>query len=174
MRERAGGISLVTFWLFMASMVPPNLMRGRWYSARMLRLATAREMVWLKDSLKLGSLPRSSAREWMQVILVRFSSVATVSRKVMRFWRESTRVTWISGRAIARGRPGKPAPVPTSAIVEFFGMNWLGVRLSRKCLVITSVRSVMRVRLNFLFHSIKRAKYRSNADICPSVRFIFS
>ena len=61
-----------------------------------------------------------------------------------------------SDRAIAMGIDGKPAPLPTSHNVAFCGMAMLPRMLSAKCLIYTSLRSVIAVRLYLAFSSVKK------------------
>ena len=57
----------------------------------------------------------------------------TVSRKVVRRSIGSSKVTERSGRAMARGMPGSPAPEPTSTTDDPSGMRSATARLLRMC-----------------------------------------
>ena len=65
---------------------------------------------------------------------------------------------------MAIGRPGNPAPVPTSiTVLAFFTASDLKAFIqSIKCFLITSSSSVIAVRFIFSFHSCKSFIYSIN------------
>ena len=67
------------------------------------------------STLPVYSSPRLSARDAITATCESSSSRTTVNRKDTRRCRASIRSTATSGRAIAIGLPGHPAPDPTSA-----------------------------------------------------------
>ena len=68
---------------------------------------------------------------------------------------EACRTNFFSGNTIARGIPGKPAPVPTSITNSAFLTSSESTAMSEstKCFSINSSLSVIAVRLSFSFHS---------------------
>src|SRR5882724_6616736 len=96
-----------------------------------------------------------SSRTATALTLGNRSSARTDFRKATFFCTESTRTTSRSGRAMATGIPGKPAPVPASRRLPE-GSTGTTASESRTCFSATSSGSVMAVRFTDLFHfSIK-------------------
>ena len=133
--------------------LPPTFRNGTVYSARGDTRATALDTAISNFSLRAGFLPPSSALSCMQSAFIS-SSLHTSLRKPMRLLRESSSVTLTSGRAMAMGSPGKPAPVPTSIRFAPSGISSSGSRLSAKCFLSTSSSPVMAVRFMRLFQSM--------------------
>src|SRR5467141_2861780 len=96
-----------------------------------------------------------SSRTATALTLGNRNSARTDFRKATFFCTESTRTTSRSGRAMATGIPGKPAPVPASRRLPE-GSTGTTASESRTCFSATSSGSVMAVRFTDLFHfSIK-------------------
>ena len=155
---------------FMARNFPPGFTSGRHSSHSTGRAATARETA--KSKVSRCSAANSSARAWTQATSGRSSSRHTVSRNWMRLFRESSSVRRMEGSSTRRGRPGKPAPVPTST-TDFPEKDSRVSRaaLSKKWRVATSSGSVMAVRFITLLVSISRSPYRTRAGIPSTGRF---
>ena len=124
---------------FIAAKIPFILMSGIQYSASVFILATARAVAMSKLSRSFTSRPASSARLWMQFASTPIAA-QTSFRNIRRLLSESSNVSSMSGRMILTGRPGKPAPVPTSTSFAPFLIStaFKSVRLSTKCLTTAS------------------------------------
>ena len=76
----------------------------------------------------------------------------------MRLFWASSNVRRMDGSTMRSGRPGNPAPVPTSATVLFRKSARVSrAALSKKCSAAMSAGSVMAVRFMTLFFSTKRS-----------------
>ena len=97
----------------MAMKLPPNFTKGRHSSASTFSLATARLVTMSKLSRYSGGA--SSARRQTHSTFSRPRRETVSCRKSHRFCWLSSSVKRASDFSIASGRPGKPAPVPTSS-----------------------------------------------------------
>ena len=87
----------------------------------------------------------------------------------MRLRSASSRTNSVSGHSIARGIPGKPAPVPTSSTLPPCGICGARAAQSRKWRVTTSVGSVTAVRFITLFFSSSSAENFNKSSIIFSL-----
>jgi hypothetical protein len=101
------------------------------------------------------------------------SSCETLRRKATRLARGSIKVSWRSGRNMARGMPGRPPPEPTSANTDSLGRTALNAKLSTKCSLNSSCADFAPVRLMRAFHSSSRLAYANRAERAPSERVTF-
>ena len=81
---------------------------------------------------------------------------------------DSARVKRVSGRVRARGRPGKPGPVPASRTVLAPAKSFQGMTESRMCLMAASRGVVMRVRFITSLISVTSWRCREAAAITRS------
>src|SRR5260221_6663400 len=93
-----------------------------------------------------------STRSQTTVTLSSASSVFACCRKAHFLWLESSSVTRASGRAIAIGIPGRPAPEPTSTMLCAPSRYGSTARLSRRCSTTSCSRARTAVRLWTRFH----------------------
>ena len=152
---QASAVAASPFW---AITHPPTLQKGSVYSATTGSSATARATARSYCSRWVRSWARSSARALMAVTACKPSRSTMCSRKVTFLPVASNSVTRAPGQTNLRGRPGKPAPVPTSIIPAPGRPRAIRVSLasrhdseSRKCLICTCSYSTMAVRLNLWF-----------------------
>ena len=103
---------------FNATKYPPTFTKGRQYSHRSLRFATALAVAMSNCSRHSILLPSSSALPCMQVA-PRSRLSESCARKFILLLRLSKSVSFISSRTIFSGQDGNPAPVPTSITVAF-------------------------------------------------------
>jgi hypothetical protein len=94
---------------------PPTCTKGNVHSASAHRCATARAVTMSNCSRHCGRRAASSARAWMNSTPSIPSSAQRGRKNRKGSWRESSRARRICGKAILSGKPGKPAPVPTSS-----------------------------------------------------------
>ena len=151
MALRASSSSSVQSGPFMARNTPPVRTNGRHSSLSRYSRATARETA-------ASNCPRSSdassARACRHVTSVRPAAAQTSPRKRTRLSKLSSSVSEMSGCAIFSGRPGKPAPVPTSmTALPASGSTVSRAAESRKCSCATSVSPWMAVRFMTLLRS---------------------
>ena len=106
---------------FVAAKIPPSFTKGIPHSAMTGSIFTALAVTISKVSLVFLRRPPSSARIWRIFIFLIPSFAAAFSINTSFFKTESTSTTCISGRRMASGIPGNPAPVPKSSIRPFFG-----------------------------------------------------
>ena len=107
-----------------------------------------------------------SARSRTTSALSSCNSRTAARRKATRFARGSTIVSLASGLTIAKGRPGRPPPAPTSTTEDPGGMRRAMAKLSTTCSPTTSASDRAPVRLTPAFHSIRR---RQNTRIRSAI-----
>ena len=95
----------------------------------------------------------------------------TSSKNLILLLSESKRVKSVSGYIIFNGMPGKPAPVPISTTLSVFLKEYtqFTARLSTKCLITTSLYSVIPVRFINSFHSHRSLWKLLSCSHCKSV-----
>ncbi len=119
--SRSRSNSSATLAPFKASIRPWSCTRGSDHCASFARGATAREVTTSAPPASFRT-PGCSARPRTTVTFSPADSMNS-ARKIVRRSRGSTRVTRRSGRAIARGIPGSPAPLPISTTAAPSGMS---------------------------------------------------
>src|SRR5262245_27587671 len=146
---------------FMASSRPPR--PARWPAIRTNSASepSARATTVSKDFFGFSA----SARPWITSTFGRRSIVQACLRKVTFLPVDSMRLYRRSRSAIASGRPGKPAPDPTSATVSPFRCGNTASESSR-CLWTTSAGSLIAVRLKRVFQSESSVTSVSKASTC--------
>ena len=120
--------------------------------------------------------PMSSARPQTTSTLLSDKFSVSSDKKTVRLRKESTSVNFKSGRIIANGMPGNPAPAPTS-ITLAPGNSVVRVSSateSPKCFTATSNGSTIRVKLIFSLYSIKKSSNIANLSSCSFVTSTFS
>jgi len=122
---------------------------------------TARAVTTSKDSLVFLRRPPSSARMWRHFTFLMPRSAQAPSMKASFFRMESTRRNCISGRRMARGTPGKPAPVPRSSTLPFSGKYFSSYTVSESYtfLIRLSSTSLMPVRFTLPLMAMTMALY---------------
>src|SRR5690625_518305 len=131
---------------FMASRTAPPDKRKPVCSTRRGSGASARATTWAGSR----SGRQSSRRICTGSIFVRPSSRLTWRKKRIFLPLLSTSTNFVSGRAMASGTPGRPAPVPAST-TRLPSIHGKTARLSIRCRWTISTGSVMAVRLNARF-----------------------
>ena len=141
-------------------------------SKRVERGATALETTKSNDSLRSSRRASVSARPVSTVTSSKPRSRVRCSRNLVFLPIESRRNRESEFRAIFRGMPGNPAPLPTSSNRnEPSGGSILAtVRESTKCFNCISSAPVILVRLAVRLQSRRRSKYRPNRSIWAVVR----
>src|SRR5262245_54951102 len=144
---------------FMASSRPPR--PARWPAIRTNSASepSARATTVSKDFFGFSA----SARPWITSTFGRRSIVQACLRKVTFLPVDSMRLYRRSRSAIASGRPGKPAPEPTSATVSPFRCGRTASE-SSKCLSTASAGSLIAVRLKRGFQAASSATSVSSAS----------
>ena len=164
----------------MAMKSPDFSRNGRHSSESMLSLATARAETAVNFSRYSGFAASSSALPQTAERLFIPRSRAVSEMKFTFFPVLSSAVTVISGRIIANGNAGSPAPLPTSRRRAFSGIYFAQAQQSAIFITAASCGSRTAVRFIYVFTRRSSSRYAasfsvlsSETEIPLSVRAVF-
>lgn len=143
---------------FIARKAPPFFMKGRQSSDRIFNLATARAETAPNFSRYWEFAASSSARPQIAVRLSRpvFFTVSEI--KFTFFPVLSSAVTLMSGRIIAKGKAGSPAPLPTSRREVLSGIYF--VQTAQSAIFFTAASNGSLIAVRFIYSLTRKSSDR--------------